>query len=209
MMRKRVALSALALALLTAGCGGGSSGSTGSGGSRGSGGSAGSGAVPSGFSVYHASGFSFAAPSGYKATANPLQGLPPDASSYLLSPGNQQLSASNTQIMEIRNPHLDHPLDQVASTLRSADEANPSLRNVQTSEQTTTVKGAQAARIVSESYTAVNPAGVSPHTVQFKRTWLMVTPNPSTLLDLVVITEPQRGGTLDPSTVFGTFRLGG
>jgi hypothetical protein len=38
----------------------------------------------------------------------------------------------------------------------------------------------------------VNPPGVTSHTVKFKRTWLMVSPNPRTLLDLVVITEPQR-----------------
>jgi hypothetical protein len=202
-MRRKLSLPVAAVAgillsaLLATGCGGGSSGV----------GTAHS--LPSGFARYHANGFSFGAPAGMKATPNPLADLPAGSSSYILAPAEVPISESNTQIMEIVNPHLQLTVGEVATGLRIADSANSTLRNVHTSVRTVTVPGARAARVVSESYIGLNPPGVTPHAVQFKRTWLMVSPNPSTLLDLVVITEPQRGGTLDPNTVFHTFRLGG
>jgi hypothetical protein len=46
-----------------------------------------------------------------------------------------------------------------------------------------------------------------PNVTAFKRTWLMVSPKPSVLMDLVVIVEPARGGTLNPASVLNSFRL--
>jgi hypothetical protein len=167
------------------------------------------GGVPSDFVRYHADGYTFEAPKGLKATANPLRGLPAGASSsYILTPGNLPISQSNTQILEISNHQLRVTLDEVAAALRAADGADPTLSDVHTTVRPFTVPGARA-RIVSESYVGRNLAGASPATTLFKRTWLMVSPNPSTLLDLVVVTEPKRGGSLDPNAVFSTFRLGG
>lgn len=64
--------------------------------------------------------------------------------------------------------------------------------------------GAQDVRIVTESY--VGNGGGRTRTL-FRRTWLMVMPNPGLLMDLVVVNEPQRRGTLDPATVLDSFRL--
>ncbi len=161
-----------------------------------------SSAPPAGFTVYHAYGFSFAAPKGLKSVAGDLQDLPAGASATTLTPQGQSPGVANTMIFAMYNPNLQYTVDQVASNLQKADATNPAETGVQTSISSTHVGGARTARIVSESYTAENP-----HTL-YRRTWLMVSPRPGTLIDLVVVVEPKRGGTLDPSTVIDSFRLG-
>jgi N-acetylmuramoyl-L-alanine amidase len=162
-------------------------------------------AIPAGFARYQAQGFSFLAPGGLKpARTGGLSGLPRGASVQILTAGGRPLERTNTQIIEGVNPSVRFDIDRVATNLRAADSNNPSLKNVHTSVRAVTVAGAQAARIVSESYVTRRPTATA-----FRRTWLMVSPKPGTLIDLVVVVEPGHGGTLDPSTVLRSFRLGG
>jgi hypothetical protein len=166
-------------------------------------------ALPAGFSRYQADGFSFVAPSGMKAApGGGISGLPKGASAATLTPGGKSLESTNTQIMEAYNPRLrsDVSLGEVATSLQAADLNDPSVMDLHTSLSTMTVAGAQDVRTVTESYIARD--GAHAKTV-FHRIWLMVMPRPGVLMDLVVIVEPQRGGTLDPTTVLDSFRLNG
>ena len=163
--------------------------------------------VPAGFARYQAKGFTFVAPAGLKpAPDGGIAGLPAGASAATLTPGGKRFARSNTQILEATNPRLraDVTLDQVATSLESADANDPSLGHVQTNVSTMTVDGAEQVRVVTESY--VGPNGRHARTL-FHRTWLMVLPKPGLLLDLVVVSEPQHGGKLNPATVLDSFRL--
>jgi hypothetical protein len=161
--------------------------------------------VPPGYARYQVNGFSFVAPSGFKVAPNGgVSGLPRGVSVQFLTPGGKRLEKTSTQIIVGVNPHLRAGLDAVATSLEAADANSPSLTHVHTNVSTMTVPGASDVRIVSESY--VGPGGGRTRT-QFRRTWLMVSPRPGILLDLVVVDEPQRGGNLDPATVLGSFRL--
>jgi hypothetical protein len=193
-----VIAAALAAACL-AGCGGGGSKHTQNSASA----AASSTPLPSGFARYRAYGFTFAAPSDFKVAPGSVPGLPPGASAQTLTPNGQSPGVANTIIFEGYNPNLQQTIDQVAANLRQADATNPAQTGLQTSVSSVNVPGAQAARMVTESYISDNP-----HTL-YKRTWLMVLPKPGLLMDLVVVTEPERGATLDPSTVLNSFRLGG
>jgi hypothetical protein len=162
-------------------------------------------AVPAGWARYVADGFSFVAPGGFKlAPDGRVGGLPSGVSLQFLTPGGRRLASTNTQIMVGINPHLGGDLDAVATGLEAADANSRSLTHVKTNISTMTVPGAQDVRIVSESY--VGPGGGKTRTL-FRRTWLMVLPKPGTLLELVVVDEPQRGGRLDPAGVLDSFRL--
>lgn len=164
-------------------------------------------AVPPGFVRYRAKGFSFLAPAGLKpAPDGGIAGLPPGASAATLTPGGKRFTRSHTQIIEATNPRLrtDVNLDQVATSLQSADASDPSLKNVKTNVSTMTVDHAEQVRVVTETYNG--PNGPHARTV-FHRTWLMVMPKPGLLLDLVVVNEPQHGGNLNPDTVLNSFRI--
>jgi hypothetical protein len=162
-------------------------------------------AIPAGFARYQGSGFSFIAPSGMKpAPDGAISGLPPRASAVTLTPGGKRVENANVQIIEGINPALRGSLDAVALSLESADAGNKAMKNVHTSISTMTVSGAENVRVVHESYVADAGDG---HKTLFHRTWLMVSPKRGTLMDLVVVDEPQRGGTLDPATVLDSFKL--
>jgi hypothetical protein len=165
-------------------------------------------ATAPGFARYQGTGFSFVAPAGLKpAPDGGISGLPSGASAETLTSGGRSLVSTNTQIMEAYNPRLrtDVSLGEVATSLEAADANNPSEKDVHTSLSTMTVPGAEDVRTVSESYVAAD----GPHAkTLFHRTWLMVMPRPGVLMDLVVVVEPRRGGTLDPATVLDSFQLG-
>lgn len=164
-------------------------------------------AIPAGFALYQGDGFSFVAPSGLKpAPGGGISGLPRGASAETLTPGARPLAGTNTQIMEAYNPRLrtDVSLGEVATSLEAADANDPSVKDLHTSLSTMTVADAEDVRTVSESYIAADGAHAK---TLFRRTWLMVMPRPGVLIDLVVIVEPRRGGTLDPATVLDSFRL--
>ncbi len=161
------------------------------------------GEIPLGFERYRVDGFSFIAPRGLAPAPNGgVSGLPAGASVEFLTPGGKSLQKTNTQIMVGLNPKLRFDIDQVATNLRAADSTDPSLSDVHTNVSAVTVAGAAGARVVTESY-LTRP----PNVTAFKRTWLMVSPKPSVLMDLVVIVEPARGGTLNPASVLNSFRL--
>lgn len=210
MARRAVVTVTSLVAILAAGCG--SSASTTSSRSSGPAPSAGSSpsavatqAVPPGFARYQGSGFTFIAPSGMKpAPDGGVSGLPPRASAVILTPGGSRVENANVQIIEGINPALGASLDAVALSLESADKGNKAMKNVHTSVGTMTVSGAENVRTVRESYVAEAGDG---HKTLFHRTWLMVSPKRGTLMDLVVVDEPQRGGTLDPATVLDSFKL--
>lgn len=165
------------------------------------------GAAPPGFVRYREADFTFLAPRGFKPAPNGrISGLPPGASAEILTPGGGRVERTNTQIIEGFNPRLraNVTLDEVATSLETADHSDSSEKNVQTNISAMTVAGAEDVRIVTESYNG--PVGDGTRTL-FHRTWLMVLPRPGLLLDLVVVDEPQRGGALDPATVLDSFRL--
>jgi hypothetical protein len=165
------------------------------------------GTIPPGFARYSGKDFTFLAPAGFRRAANGgIGGLPRGATAQILTRGGRRVERTNTQIIEGFNPRLrtDVDLDQVATSLETADRSNPSQRNVHTTVSTMTVSGAQQVRLVSESY--VGPVGDGTRTL-FHRTWLMVLPRPGLLVDVVVVEEPRRGGTLDPAAVLDSFRL--
>ena len=161
--------------------------------------------VPAGFVRYRAYGFSFLAPAGFKvAPDGGVSGLPPGASLQFLTPGGKRLESTNTQLMVAKNPHLHGDLGSVSTRLEAADANSPSLTHVQSTVSTMTVARAADVRIVKETF--IGPGGGRSRTL-FQRTWLMVSPRPGVLLDLVVVDEPERGGTLEPATVLDSFQL--
>jgi hypothetical protein len=164
--------------------------------------------VPAGFTRYRAKGFTFVAPAGMKPAPNGgIGGLPRGATAVMLTPDGRRVERTSSQIIVATNPRLrpDVTLDQVATSLETADKSDPRAKDVHTDISTMTVPGAEQVRIVTESY--IGPNG--PHArALFHRTWLMVLPKPGLLMDLVVVNEPKNGGHLNPATVLSSFRLG-
>jgi hypothetical protein len=195
--RRPVTIVALLSLALAAGCGSGSSRSTHAASATGP-----TGAVPAGYSVYHGYGFSFALPPGFKRVPGTTPGLPAGAWSTSFSPGGQGPGVTNTEIVAIVNTNLQYTVGQVAANLRQAESTDPKVSNLQMVQRATTVPGARAARVVNESYVAPNP-----HTA-YERTWLMVSPKPGMLIDLIVVLEPYRGAKLNPNDVINSFHLG-
>lgn len=166
-----------------------------------------SGRVAAGYALYHGDGFSVAAPSGFKAQPAHLSGLPAGSSVKVLTAGGAPPEQANAEVFTLVNPNLQFDIDQVATNLRQADSNNPQLSDVHTSVRAVTVAGAQAARVVTESYVA-RYVSSQPAKGPNDRTWLMVLPKRGTLIDVVVANEPARGGNLDPTSVIDSFRLG-
>lgn len=161
------------------------------------------GTAPEGFVRYQGKGFSFLAPRGYKpAPASGVGGMPSDVSVVFLTPGGKPIDQTNSQLIVATNPQLKLGIDEVATELQAADSNNPSLTGVHTAVSAVTVDHAQGGRIVSESYSTKPPNATG-----FKRTWLIVLPKPGVLMDLVVVNEPGHGGSLNPASVLGSFRL--
>jgi hypothetical protein len=160
------------------------------------------GAVPSGYSVYHGYGFSFALPPGFKRLPGTTPGLPAGAWSTSFSPAGKGPGVTNTEIVAIVNTNLQYTVGQVAANLRKAESTDPKVSSLQMAQRDVPVPGARAARVISESYIAPNP-----HTA-YERTWLMVSPKPGMLIDLIVVREPYRGANLDPNGVINSFHLG-
>jgi hypothetical protein len=160
------------------------------------------GKVPAGYSVYHGYGFSFALPPGFKRLAGSTPGLPAGAWSTSFSPGGKGPGVTNTEIVAIVNTHLQYTVGQVAANLQRAESNDPAVSRLHIVQRPATVPGARAARVISESYIAPNPR------TAYERTWLMVSPKPGLLIDLIVVREPYRGANLNPSGVINSFRLG-
>jgi hypothetical protein len=80
----------------------------------------------------------------------------------------------------------------VALSQETADAHDRPVKNLHTNVSTMTVAGAQDVRIVTESYVG-NEAGRT--STLFRRTWLTVMLKPGLVMDLVVVNEPERGGT--------------
>lgn len=161
------------------------------------------GTPPPGFARYHAKGFSFLAPSGYKpAPSSGVRRVPSDISLVFLTPGGEPIDKTDSQLIVATNPKLKVGIDEVATELQAADSGNPSLTGYHTAVSAVTVDRAEQGRIVSEDYSTK-----APNAIAFKRTWLMVLPKPGELMDLVVVNEPGHGGDLNPASVLGSFRL--
>lgn len=161
------------------------------------------GTTPAGWVRYQENGFSFLAPSGFKAAPNgAVSGLPKTASVRFLTPAGKPIQKTSDQLMLGFNSKLQFDIDQVTTNLMASDSSNPSVTHVHTAVSAVTVDGAEEARVVSESYSTR-----APNAEAFKRTWLMVVPRAGVLLDLVVVNEPGRGVNLNPATVLGSFRL--
>ncbi|MFZ0041969.1 MAG: hypothetical protein WAK93_11730 [Solirubrobacteraceae bacterium] len=168
--------------------------------------SAATSSVPSGFSLYRGDGFSVGVPSNYQAHQANLPGLPAGAWDRALTANGQADQSTNAEILAMVNPNLQQSIDQVTSQLRQSESADSSLSNFHTSVRSTTVPGAQQARIVTESYISRYSNATQAKT-EIDRTWLMVSPKPGTLIDVVVVNEPKRGGDLNPSEIINSFHL--
>ena len=164
-------------------------------------------AAPSGFSVFHGDGFTVAVPSNYQARAANLPGLPAGSWDRQLTAGGTADQATNAEILAMVNPHLQLSIDQVASQLRHAESTDSSLSDFHNTVRSATIPGAQQARIVTESYVS-RYSNTSKAKTEIERTWLMVLPKRGTLIDVVVINEPQRGGDLDVDKIIDSFHLG-
>lgn len=188
----------LAAALLAAGalagCGGSSSPFSGS------------AKPPTGFAVYHGSGFTVAVPPRFVAKPARVPGQPSGSTVTELTRGGAAAEQTNAEVMILKNPHLTFTLDQVVQTLEREDSTNPAISQPQFSARTTTVPGAKAARIVTERYVAPDsPSNPKPTT--FDRKWLMVLVRPGVLLDVIVADAPALGGHIDADAVIDSFRL--
>ncbi len=160
------------------------------------------GKTPAGYSVYHGYGFSFALPPGFKRVPGTTPGLPAGAWSTSFSPAGKGPGVTNTEIVAIVNTNLQYTVGQVAANLQRAESTDPAVSKLQMAQRNVAVPGARAARIISESYIAPNPR------TAYERTWLMVSPKPGLLIDLIVVREPYRGSNLNPTGVINSFHLG-
>ncbi len=197
--RRRRARAILAGALATggvlaAGCGGSSSPF------------AGSFHAPSGYTAYHGSGYVVALPAKFVARRGTVSDQPPGSTVIEATKGGTTAAKQQSEILLLENPHLTFTLDQVVINLTEADRNNTSVSNPQITATKTTVPGARAARIVTESYVAPDsPSDPKPTT--FHRKWLMVLVKPGLLIDVVVANAPKLGGDIDADAVIDSFRL--
>ena len=120
--------------------------------------------------------------------------------------GGNLAARAQSEILLLENPHLTFSLDQVVNNLAEADRTNTSVSNAHISSTKTTVPGAHAARIVTESYVAPDSPS-NPAPTHFNRKWLMVLVRPGVLLDVVVANAPALGGHIDADAVIDSFRL--
>ena len=199
--RRRPAPAVLAGALLAtgvvaAGCGGSGSSSAFSGAFH----------APPGYVAYHGRGYVVAIPAHFAAKPGTVDNQPPGSTVIEVTKGGNPAARAESEILLLENPHLTFSLDQVVSNLAEADRSNTSVSNARISAAKTTVPGARAARIVTETYTA--PDSPSNRTATtFHRKWLMVLIKPGLLLDVVVANAPKLGGDIDANAVIDSFRL--
>lgn len=185
---------AAAAAVLTAGCGGSSSPF------------AGAFHAPTGYTAYHGSGYTVAIPAQFVAKPGTVGDQPPGSTVIQATRGGNPAAAGQSEILLLENPHLTFSIDQVVDNLAVADRTNTSVSHVQFNASQTTVPGARAARIVTETYVAPDsPSNRTPTT--FHRKWLMVLIKPGHLLDVIVANAPKLGGDIDADAVIDSFRL--
>jgi hypothetical protein len=184
-----------AVGVLAAGCGGGSSSPF-----------AGSFHAPAGYTAYHGSGYVVALPAHFVAKPGTVTDQPRGSTVVDATNGGSAAARAQSEILLLENPHLTFSLDQVVNNLTKADRSNPSVSNARISATKTTVPGARAARIVTETYVAPDsPSDPKPTT--FRRKWLMVLVKPGLLIDVVVANAPKLGGDIDADAVIDSFRL--
>ena len=185
----------VAVALLAAGCGGGSSSPF-----------AGSFHAPHGYVAYHGKGYVVAIPASFLAKPGTVDDQPSGSTVIEATRGGDPAARAQSEILLLENPHLLFSLDQVVSNLAEEDRSSTSVTHAQVSTAKTTVPGARAARIVTESYMAPDsPSNPTPTT--FHRKWLVVLVKPGLLLDVVVANAPKLGGDIDADAVIDSFRL--
>lgn len=193
-VRARLAAGLAVAGLLAAGCGGSSSPF------------AGSFHAPAGYVAYHGSGYVVAMPAQFVAKPGTLSDQPPGSTVIRAIKAGVPAARAQSEILVIDNPRLTFTLDQVVNNLELADRTNTAVSNPQISVTKTTVPGASAARIVTESYVAPDSPS-DPAPTAFHRKWLMVLIKPGHLLDVVVANAPKLGGSVDADAVIDSLRL--
>jgi len=192
-IRPTLAAMLAAAGFLAAGCGGSSSPS------------AGPFHAPAGYVAYHGSDYVVAIPAQFVAKPGTVSDQPP-GSTVVRVTKTGSLAGAPSEVLLLDNPHLTFTIDQVVNNLEAADRTNTAVSDPQISVAKTTVPGASAARIVTESYVApYSPS--DPTATTFNRKWLMVLIKPGHLLDVVVANAPKRGGDIDADAVIDSFRL--
>lgn len=194
--RPRTVAALTAVAALLAGCGGSGSSSP----------FTGTFHVPHGYVAYHGHGYAVALPPQFVAKSGSVADQPPGSAVIEATRGGNPAARAESEILLLENPHLTFSLDQVVSNLTEADRTNTSVSNAHISSAKATVPGAQAARIVTESYVAPDSPS-DPTRTTFQRKWLMVLIKPGHLLDVVVANAPKLGGNVDADAVIDSFRL--
>jgi len=194
-IRALLAAAVGAATLLASGCGGGSSTPF-----------AGSFHAPSGYVAYHGKGYVVALPANFAARPGTVDGQPAGSTVIEATKGGNPAARAQSEILLLRNPHLTFSIGQVISNLTEEDRSNVSVSKAQISATATTVPGARAAKIVTETYVAPDsPSNPTPTT--FHRKWLMVLVKPGLLVDVVVANAPKLGGDIDADAVIDSFRL--
>jgi hypothetical protein len=162
--------------------------------------------APAGYTAYHGSNYEVAIPAHFVAKAGSVADQPPGSTVTEVTKDGTSAAKAQSEILLLENPHLKFTLDQVVSNLEQADRTNTSVSDVKVSATKTTVPGARAARIVTESYVAPD-SPTNPAPTHFDRKWLMVLVRPGVLLDVVVANAPELGGHVDADAVIDSFRL--
>ncbi len=186
----------VAAGIVAAGCGGGGSASP----------FAGAFDAPAGYITYHGSGYVVAIPAHFVAKPGTVDNQPRGSTVIEVTKGGSPAAAEQSEILLLENPHLTFSLDQVIGNLAEEDRSNASVSNTRISAAKTTVPGASAARIVTESYVAPDSPS-NPTATTFHRKWLMVLIKPGLLVDVVVANAPKLGGDIDADAVIDSFRV--
>lgn len=215
-MRHRT-LAAVALGLLAAGCGSAPHATT----SRApatsrpsaqtSAGAATTAGAPTGgqaLSTYHELGLTFRAPAGFAVSHVPVGA---SVQAVGLTPGGHGPSTANEQIVVADNTRGNSSdVGVIAEHTRGADAVAAHAAHVtgyQSSVGNASVAGALDAATLTETYSAVVPGSSAPAAV--KREWIFIQVGPRHFREMMALSIPSRGGTLDPAQVTSSVTLGG
>lgn len=213
-MRQHRILAAMALGLLVAGCGSATQAKTSPPPAK-SGPSSAGAATPTVASAssqplrtYHELGLSFKAPAGF-ATSPVSVGA--SVRAVGLTPGGHDPSTANAQIVVADNTRGNSSnVDAIAEHTRGADAVAAHAAHVtgyRSSVGNASVAGAWDAATLTETYSAVLPGSSTPAAV--KREWIFIQVGSRHFREVLALSVPSHGATLEPAAVTSSVALGG
>lgn len=209
-------LGAVALALLAAGCGSAARSTT----SRkpatprpsaqSSAGAATTTASPASgqaLSTYHQLGLTFHAPAGFAVSPAPVGASIPAVG---LTPGGHDPSSASEQIVVFDNTRPNSSnVSVIAAHTQGVDSVGAHTQHItgyRSSMGKASVAGAWDTVTLTETYSAVLPGSSTPAAV--KREWIFIQVGPRHFRELLAVSVPSRGATLDPAQVASSITLG-